>query len=120
MKRKADGSIDKFKARLVADGNTQKYGIDYDRIFATVVTSLTIRLVLIIAAARDYDLSSLDIRQAYLQAEIKEDLYMRVPPGVSTHMPAGEQSIVFASSAAHCTVSDRQGASVPFSSPTSS
>ena len=51
VKRKADGSIDKFKARLVADGNTQKYGIDYDRIFATVVKSLTIRLVLIIAAA---------------------------------------------------------------------
>ena len=52
VKRKADGSIDKFKARLVADGNTQKYGIDYDRIFATIVKSLTIRLILLIAAAR--------------------------------------------------------------------
>ncbi len=66
MKRKADGSINKFKARLVAEGNTQKYGIKYNRIFATVVKSLTIGLVLIIAAARDYNLSSLDIRQAYL------------------------------------------------------
>ena len=80
-------------ARLVADGNTQKYGIDYDKIFATVVKSLTIRLVLIIAAARDYNVSSLDIRQAYLQAEIKEDLYMRVPPGVSPHTPAGEHRV---------------------------
>ena len=85
VKRKADESIDKFKARLVADGNTQKYGIDYDRIFATVVKSLTIRLVLIIAATRDYDLSSLDIRQAFFQVEIKEDLLMRVPPGVFYH-----------------------------------
>jgi hypothetical protein len=40
VKRKADGSIEKFKARLVADGNTQKHGIDFDRVFATVVKSL--------------------------------------------------------------------------------
>ena len=83
IKRKADGSIDKFKARLVADGNTQKHGVDFDRVFATVVKALTIRLVLAIAAARDYNLSSLDIRQAYLQAALDEDLYMRAPPGVN-------------------------------------
>jgi hypothetical protein len=39
VKRKADGSIEKFKARLVADGNTQKHGVDFDRVFATVVKS---------------------------------------------------------------------------------
>ena len=84
IKRKADGSIDKFKARLVADGNTQKHGVDFNRVFATVVKALTIRLVLAIAAARDYNLTSLDIRQAYLQATIDEDLYMRAPPGVNS------------------------------------
>ena len=41
VKRKRDGSVDKFKARLVADGNTQKHGIDFDRIFSTVVKSST-------------------------------------------------------------------------------
>ena len=82
VKRTATGSIEKFKARLVADGNTQKHGIDFDRIFATVVKTTTIRLVLALAAARDYNLSSIDIRQAYLQAEITEDLFMRPPPGV--------------------------------------
>ena len=70
IKRKADGSIDKFKARLVADGSTQKHWVDFNRVFATVVKALTIRLVLAIAAARDYNLTSLDIRQAYLQATI--------------------------------------------------
>ena len=90
IKRKADGSIDKFKARLVADGNTQKHGVDFNRVFATVVKALTIRLVLAIAAARDYNLTSLDIRQAYLQATIDEDLYMRVPPGVNS----GNNSLV--------------------------
>ena len=90
IKRKADGSIDKFKARLVADGNTQKHGVDFNRVFATVVKALTIRLVLAIAAARDYNLTSLDIRQAYLQATIYEDLYMRVPPGINS----GNNSLV--------------------------
>jgi hypothetical protein len=42
VKRKADGSIEKFKARLVADGNTQKHGVDFDRVFATVVKTSTI------------------------------------------------------------------------------
>ena len=91
VKRKADGSIEKFKARLVADGNTQKFGVDFDRIFSTVVKVTTIRLVLIIAAARGYNLTSIDIRQAYLQAELKEDLFMRPPPDVrpfdSQHRP---------------------------------
>jgi len=84
IKRKADGSTDKFKARLVADGSTQKHWVDFNRVFATVVKALTIRLVLAIAAARDYNLTSLDIRQAYLQATIDEDLYMRAPPGINS------------------------------------
>lgn len=90
VKRKADGSIEKFKARLVADGNTQKHGVDFDRVFSTVVKTLTIRLVLAIAAARDYNLSSIDIRQAYLCAELDGDLYMRVPPGVSPYDSSGK------------------------------
>ena len=66
----------------MADGNTQKFGVDYDKVFSAVVKCQTIRLVLILAAQRDYNLSSIDITQAYLQAELKEDLYMRVPPGI--------------------------------------
>ena len=82
VKRTKTGSIDKFKARLVANGNTQKHGVDFDRVFATVVKTSTLRLVLILAALRDYDLHQVDIRQAYLQATLTEDLYMRLPPGV--------------------------------------
>ena len=82
VKRKKDGSIEKFKARLVADGNTQKFGVDFDRIFASVVKTSTIRLILLLAAAHDYDLSSIDITQAYLQADLSDDLYMRPPPNI--------------------------------------
>ena len=90
VKRLRDATVEKFKARLVADGNTQKYGVDYNRIFATVVKASTIRLVLIIAAARDFNLSQIDIRQAYLQADLPEKLYMRVPPGVPAFGEHGE------------------------------
>ena len=61
VKRKKSGEVEKFKARLVADGNTQKHGCDFDRVFATVVKSQTIRMALILAVARDYNLTSIDI-----------------------------------------------------------
>lgn len=83
VKRHADGSIEKFKARLVADGNTQQWGVDFDRVFSTVAKLSTLRLVLTIAAAFDFNLSSIDIRQAFLQATLSEELYMMVPQGLS-------------------------------------
>ena len=85
VKRIRSGAVEKFKARLVADGNTQKYLVDFDRVFSAVVKPATIRLLLIIAAALDLDLCQVDIKQAYLQSELKEDLYMRVPPGLSPY-----------------------------------
>ena len=93
VKRNSDGTIDKFKARLVADGNTQKHGIDFDRVFATVVKSSTLRLLLILAAFHDYDLHQVDIRQAYIQAKLDADLYMHPPPGVSAFDQHGRRLV---------------------------
>ena len=84
LKRLADGSVEKFKARLVADGTSQRAGIDYFRTFSTVVKAVTIRLILILAALLDLNLTSIDIRQAYLQASLTTDIYMQVPPGLPT------------------------------------
>ena len=94
VKRHANGTVEKFKARLVADGNTQRFGVDFDRIFSTVVKISTIRLVLAVAAAFDYNLTSTDIRQAYLQAELSEDLFMRMPPGLPTRDDEGNLLVV--------------------------
>ena len=93
LKRNADGSIAKFKARLVADGNSQREGVDFDRIFSTVIKMSTLRLLLIIATKRKYFLSSCDIRQAFLQAKLDEDLYMRIPPGLP-RFDAGGKALV--------------------------
>jgi hypothetical protein len=53
IKRKADGTIDRYKARLVAEGFKQRYGIDYEDTFSPVVKSATIRLVLAIQFQKD-------------------------------------------------------------------
>ena len=94
VKRLSDGAIEKFKCRLVANGNTQKEGIDFDRIFSTVVKITTIRVVLAIAAARDYNLTSIDVQQAYLQGKLDEDLYMQMPPGLPSRSPDGRRIVV--------------------------
>lgn len=94
LKRKGDGSIKKFKARLVADGNTQRYGVDFDRIFSTVAKLSTLRLLMVIAAAHNYSLTSIDIRQAYLQATLTEELYMNIPPGMADTDENGHPLVV--------------------------
>ena len=94
VKRKSDGSVDRFKARLVADGNSQKYKVDFDRVFAAVVRPTTLRLILAIAAAKDYNLTQIDVVQAYLQAEVTESLYMRMPEGLPSFDDDGRPLVV--------------------------
>ena len=93
LKRNPDGSIERFKARLVADGNTQKWGIDFNRVFSTVIRTSTLRLMLIIAAAFGYSLTQVDIKQAYLQATVTERLYMHVPEGLSNRDTKGRRLV---------------------------
>ena len=77
------GALEKIKARLVADGNTQKHGVDFEHVFATVVKLTSVRLVLVLAAAHGWLLWQYDICQAFLQSDLHEDLYMRMPPHLS-------------------------------------
>ena len=93
IKPRPDGSVEKFKARLVADGNTQKYGIDFEQVFATVVRMASIRIVLSIAALNDWGIWQLDIRQAFLQADVQEELYMRMPPNLPSRDEAGNELV---------------------------
>ena len=94
LKRAKDGSIDKFKARLVADGNTQRHGVDFDRVFSTVVKMSTVRLMLMVAVASAMELSSLDVRQAFLHAKLDRPLYMRMPPGLPKEDASGHPLVL--------------------------
>ena len=81
LKTAADGSIQRYKARLVAQGYTQREGDDYNEVYAPVTTSKTLRVLLAVAAAKGLKLKHIDIKSAYLHADIDEDIYMTLPEG---------------------------------------
>lgn len=76
-----DGTISKYKARLVARGFSQRYGEDYIETFAPVVKFPTLRLVLALAASENLDLQQMDVKSVYLNRIITEDTYMSQPEG---------------------------------------
>jgi len=81
VKLKSDGSLDRYKARLVALGNKQEYGFDYEETFAPVAKMTTVRTTLAIAA---WPLYQIDVTNAFLPEDLKEEIYMKLPPGMYT------------------------------------
>lgn len=78
-KYKPDGSIERRKARIVAKGYSQKFGIDYHQTFAPVARLESIRLVMAIATRYNLIVHQLDVVTAYLNAQLKEEVIMEIP-----------------------------------------
>ncbi|KAH9678975.1 retrovirus-related pol polyprotein from transposon RE1 [Citrus sinensis] len=92
-KHKVDESIERLKARLVAKGFTQSYGIDYQETFASVAKLNTIQVLLSLIANFNWSLHQLDIKNAFLNGDLEEEVYMEVPPGIeSSHTKSKCQS----------------------------
>ena len=81
VKRHADGSVDRFKARIVAKGYDQRPGIDYKETISPVVKPATIRTVLFITVMKGWDLRQMDVNNAFLNGALTETIFMAQPLG---------------------------------------
>ena len=81
VKTDAEGSVERFKARLVAQGFSQKSGIDYDETFSPVARFESVRTVIALAVQNGLKLHQVDVTTAFLNGELKEEVYMKQPEG---------------------------------------
>ena len=81
----SDGSIEHYKARLVVKGFTQEYEIDYEETFTPVARISSVRALLAVAAASKWDLFQMDVKNAFLNGDFSEEVYMQSLPGLSVN-----------------------------------
>nr|GEV35457.1 ribonuclease H-like domain-containing protein [Tanacetum cinerariifolium] len=77
----ANGSLSRYKARLVANGRSQQFSVDCDDTFSPVVEPDTIHMVLSLALSRNWPIHQLDVKNAFLNGDLSETVYMYQPPG---------------------------------------
>ncbi|KAL0298958.1 UNVERIFIED_CONTAM: Retrovirus-related Pol polyprotein from transposon TNT 1-94 [Sesamum radiatum] len=80
LKKKSDSTIDRYKARLVARGFSQSYGLDYEETFSPVANMVTIRSIFSLAASKSWKIWQLDVKNAFLYGELDHEVLMEQPP----------------------------------------
>ncbi|KAL8089378.1 hypothetical protein AgCh_038990 [Apium graveolens] len=74
-----DGSLERYKARLVVLGNRQEYDIDYEEMFAPIAKMIVVRTILALVVSQSWKLSQMDVKNAFLHGDLKEEVYITLP-----------------------------------------
>ncbi|CAI7903905.1 unnamed protein product, partial [Closterium sp. NIES-54] len=91
MVKRPPGSPPVFKARYIARGFSQRQGVDFFQTFSPTPKMTTLRVLLHVAAQRDYELHSLDFSTAFMQGSLHEEIWLRRPPGFTGSFSVGTQ-----------------------------
>ena len=81
VKCTTSGSVERYKARIVATGYSQRLGVNYTEVFAPTFCPATLRMILALSAVNDLELCSVDISAAFTNGDLDEDIYMQQPEG---------------------------------------
>ena len=92
LKKNSNGEIIKHKARLIAKGYTQQQGVDFDEVFAPVARLDTVRVILAVAANREWQVDHLDVKSSFLNGELREEVYVGQPEG---YVVQGKENFVY-------------------------
>lgn len=93
IKYHSNGAVERFKARLVAQGCHQEFGVDCDDVYAPVARFESLRLVLAIGVIKDWHIHQMDVHTAFLNGTMPKEtrIYMRQPPG---YVDTGRENLV--------------------------
>jgi hypothetical protein len=81
IKHGVDGKMEHYKARLVARGFTQTFGVDYNETFALVTKCVSIHCILALVAIEDMEIHQMDVKTAFFNGDLEEEIYMERPEG---------------------------------------
>ncbi|RDX79462.1 hypothetical protein CR513_40107, partial [Mucuna pruriens] len=85
MKCKSDGTLERYKVRLIAKGYTHTYGIDYEETFSPVTKINTVRIIISLITHFGWNLQYFDVKNVFLHGDLEEEVYMEIPPGFYSH-----------------------------------